>query len=246
MSFCLHSFNEPLINIVISRTGLKSGWQIKETVWVERGSISRQTDVTKREKRSHYENRMKWSPASRMVPLTWQDNICFHWAPRLSLQTKLCFIKELIFPPQWCSRWKEVLYIRNQNRKLLKFGVTLVMALSLSSYNLVKTKTASHWGKASICLLEKSHCTFAPLQLSHPIPKWKDGIKHADCVEWEGKTVQTPVNIKCATNSSALFWFHEVSLPPHILISRHTKPEVVQGWGNTTWRQSLSCVAVLA
>lgn len=100
------------------------------------------------------------------------------------------------------------------------------MALSLSLQKLLKTKTMR---VISVCLLEKSQCTFAPFQLSYPKLKW---WKCKVCLQYTGAAVGkkdsvTPVKIKCVNNSRAWFWVDVVLLPPHILISRHTKPEVV-------------------
>ena len=62
MSFCLHNFNWPLINIVIPRPGLKSDWQIKETVCVWNAAP--------------FQHKLKWERADgggEILPL-WEQN----------------------------------------------------------------------------------------------------------------------------------------------------------------------------
>lgn len=56
---------------------------------------------------------------------------------------------------------------------------------------------------------------------------------------WERKT---PVNVKCVKNSCAQLLTYGVSLPPPILISRHTKPEVLS---RAEWTPHEGCLCPL-
>lgn len=57
MIFCLHNFNWPLINIVISRAGVKSGWQIKTTLCLWNAA--------------QFQHKPKREPADRVGEILW-------------------------------------------------------------------------------------------------------------------------------------------------------------------------------
>lgn len=173
---------------------------------------------TEREKYSRYVNRMKWILATCMLLLTWQDNICYCRASRFGLQRKLCFIKELIFPPLWRGRLEKVSRCTTWNRYLLKLSVSLVMALSLSLQNSLKLKPYPSEGNQYVLVGEIT--PFAPFAIISSQSKNGRLCTHT---RWERTT---PVNVKSMKNFCTKHKDDGVSLPPHALVSRHTKPEV--------------------
>ena len=195
---------------------------------------------TETEKYSHYVNRMKLILGSHMLSLTWQDNICFHRASRFSLQTKLCCIKELIFPPVMFKMGRGFA-LHNLKPLLLKMRVTLVMALSLSLQTLLKTETISLWGK-SVCACWRNH-TVPLLFCNYPISNWKD----TKCIHaWytrvgknDSSKCQMCKELWCCTLGR---W--RLTATSRSYFQTHKTRSSLQGWVNTTWRLSLSSVTV--
>lgn len=132
-----------------------------------------------------FQDKLKWETAYRegeilslwkqnetdphLILLTWQDNSCFRRASSLSLQTKLYFIKELIFPPQRYSRWGKVLYHRNwncENESYLGDGLVLDIIEFTIKWNHIPERDSC------VRLLEK-HTIHLAL-CNYPIPNWKN------------------------------------------------------------------------
>lgn len=196
----------------------------------------RERQRTAREKSSHYENRMKWIPAIRLVLLTWQDNICFRWASGLSLQTKLCFIRELIFPPQRCFEMEGGFVYQKSKPLLVEIwsylgdGLVFVIIEFTENWNHVPLR------EISLCSLEKSHCFFHSFAI---IPSYNERIGSAYMQSKEG---QHKLQHECVNNSCVRL---SLTATSHSHFQTHKTRSSLQGWVNTTWRLSLSSVAVV-
>lgn len=203
-------------------------------MWLHFKTNWRERQRTAREKSSHYENRMKWIPVVRLVLLTGQDNICFHWASGLSLQTKLCFIRELIFPPQWCFEMEGGFVYQKSKPLLVEIwsylgdGLVFVIIEFTENWNHVPLR------EISLCTLEKSQFPF-PLLCYY-------SILYIGSVYMQSEEGQRKLQHKCMNNSCVRL---SLTATSHSHFQTHKTRSSLQGWMNTTWRPSLSSVAVV-